>query len=88
MPALAFMVAALGAWYFGLFDRDSYTYRAEVGYYEGNYQQWFVGNDKTRDECQAEAISRFNSINARDPSRAFSWACRKMKGERFLERVR
>lgn len=65
-----------------------YTYRAEVGYYEGDKQTWFVGSDKSREACISEAISRYNSINAASQGRAFSWACRQMQGENFLDRVR
>jgi hypothetical protein len=67
---------------------QGYTYRAEVGYYEGGEQRWYVGPDQSRDECQSSAINRFNALNRESPGRAFSWACRKMQGERFLERVR
>jgi len=66
----------------------SYAYRAEVGYYEDGKQVWHVGDDKTREACTSEAIGMFNSLNARPAGRAFSWACRKMNGEQFLERVR
>ncbi len=66
----------------------SYTYRVEVGYYEDGKQVWHVGDDKTREACTSEAIGMFNSLNARSAGRAFSWACRKMNGEQFLERVR
>ena len=65
-----------------------YTYRAEVGYYQNAAQAWFVGEDKTYDECISEATWRYNSINSQHPDRAFSWACRKMRGEDFLDRVR
>lgn len=66
-----------------------YTYRAEVGYYEGGKEVWFVGSDKGYDACISEAQSRFNSLNTPDnPKRAFSWACRKMRGESFEMRVR
>ncbi len=65
-----------------------YTYRAEVGYYENDKEAWFVGRDKSREACISEAIARYNNINAASPKRAFSWACRKMQGERFLDRVR
>jgi hypothetical protein len=67
---------------------EAYTYRAEVGYYESGQQAWYVGADKTREACTSEAVDMFNSFNAQSPNRAFSWACRKMQGERFLERVR
>ena len=65
-----------------------YTYRAEVGYHENGKETWFVGTDKSRDDCTSEAINRYNSINAASPGRAFSWACRQMQGESFLTRVR
>lgn len=66
-----------------------YTYRAEVGYYEGSQERWYVGSDKSYDACISEATSYFNSLNTpSNPKRAFSWACRKMRGEEFLDRVR
>jgi hypothetical protein len=65
-----------------------YTYRAEVGYREGQEEKWFVGSDRTREECTSEATAYFNRLNSQSPGRAFSWACRKMKGENFLDRVR
>lgn len=65
-----------------------YTYRAEVGYYLDGKQTWFVGEDKSRQDCVTEAVARFNALNAGSQGRAFSWACRKMQGDSFLERVR
>ena len=66
-----------------------YTYRAEVGYYQDGQQTWYVGTDRSYDECMSEARSRFNAFNTPDnPKRAFSWACRKMRGETFESRVR
>lgn len=89
MGAFVVIMAVVAAWYFGLFESfNSYTYRAEVGYYQGDQQAWYVGSDKSRDACQAEAIGYYNQLNAKSTGRAFSWACRKMQGERFLERVR
>jgi hypothetical protein len=85
--AVALIGAAAAAYYFGAFE-PKFTYRAEVGYYLNGQQAWFVGADKTYDDCMSEATWRYNSINAEHPRRAFSWACRKMQGERFLERVR
>lgn len=39
MPAILLVLAAVGTWYFGLFSAfESYTYRAEVGYYDG--ERW------------------------------------------------
>jgi hypothetical protein len=87
MPALI-IIGLIAAYFFGWFDGFFYTYRAEVGYYEGTEQRWYVGSDKSRDDCTSEAIGLYNSLNARSQGRAFSWACRKMNGERFLERVR
>ena len=66
-----------------------YTYRAEVGYYNGSEKAWYVGESKSHDACISEAQSYFRSLNTpSNPSRAFSWACRKMQGEEFLDRVR
>lgn len=65
-----------------------YTYRAEVGYYNGGAQAWYVGSDTSYDSCMSEARGLFNSYNVQSPNRAFSWACRKMQGESFLDRVR
>jgi hypothetical protein len=89
MGVVLVILAIFAAWYFGLFEAvRGYTYRAEVGYHQGTEQLWFVGGDKSRDECTSEAIGRYNALNAQSPGRAFSWACRKMQGDRFLERVR
>jgi hypothetical protein len=83
----AVTLAIIGAWYFGFFEKT--TYRPEVGYYEGKQAVWTVGSDMTREECTGVAIAHFNNLNAEPPhTRAFSWACRKMQGEKFLERVR
>jgi hypothetical protein len=77
------------AYWFGVWPfSPAYTYRAEVGYYQNGQQTWYVGSDTTHDQCISDATWRFNSINAEHPRRAFSWACRKMQGERFLDRVR
>jgi hypothetical protein len=65
-----------------------YTYKAEVGYYQDGTQAWFVGENTSREKCIQEAVMRFNSLNNQNPKRAFSWACRKMQGDNFLERVR
>jgi hypothetical protein len=87
--AVVLIGAAAAAYFFGVGPfAPQYTYRAEIGYYLNGEQAWFVGSDKTYDECMSEAISRFNSINVDHPRRAFSWACRKMQGEQFLDRVR
>ncbi|RQH12461.1 hypothetical protein [Bradyrhizobium sp. RP6] len=85
------IIAAIAAylWVFGTPSFLSpYTYRAEVGYYNGGAQAWYVGNDTSFDSCISEAQAMFNSYNTPKPNRAFSWACRKMQGESFLERVR
>lgn len=88
MP-LIFILGILAAWYFGLFSAfESHTYRAEVGYYNGGQQAWYVGSDKSREACTSEAINYYNSLNAERQGRAFSWACREMQGEKFLARVR
>ena len=87
--AVVLVGAAAAAYYFGVWPfAPKHTYRAEVGYYLNGQQTWFVGDDKTYDDCISEATWRYNSINAEHPRRAFSWACRKMEGESFLERVR
>lgn len=89
MNPILFILGLAAAWYFGWFDfLKSYTYRAEVGYYSEGQRTWYVGSDKSKDECISEATSRFNSLNAEHSGRAFSWACRKMDGEQFLDRVR
>jgi hypothetical protein len=95
---LGLMLLVLGAWYFGWFEKlgasvglrkgEAYTYRSEVGYYLEGQPTWYVGIDTTRDKCTSEAIHLYNSVNAERLNRAFSWACRKMQGEKFLERVR
>ena len=85
------MIKLLAIFAFSLFLSacwESYTYRAEVGYFEGAEQRWFVGSDKSRDDCQTEAINRYNALNRESPGRAFSWACRQMSGDQFITRVR
>jgi hypothetical protein len=64
-------------------------YMAEVGYYDNNRQAWFVGErTKSLDACILEAQARYAGYNRNSPGRAFSWACRVMRGERFLDRTR
>ena len=63
-------------------------YRAEVGYHDGNKEEWWFGSDTTRENCTAEAIGKYNQLNALSPKRAFSWACLRVKGSRVLGRVR
>jgi hypothetical protein len=83
------IVGAIALWFFGWPTfLSAYTYKAEVGYYEGKSQAWYVGNDTTYDKCMSEARNLYNAYNAKSPNRAFSWACRKMQGDSFLERVR
>lgn len=85
-----------GLWYFELWPfsvegpLDFQTeYAAEVGYYRGTERAWFVGSrHRKKEACINEAISRFNTLNHESPGRAFSWSCRVMRGERFLDRTR
>lgn len=89
LPMLA--LAGLGVWlYFNGMPEwtKKYTYRAEVGYYEGSERTWYVGQDKNYQACIDEATAYYRSLNDKRPNRAFSWACRKMEGEKFLDRVR
>ena len=89
MPLVLIILAAVGLWIYGWPEfLTKYTYRAEVGYYEGDKQAWYVGPDKSYDACISEAQGVFSNYNAKSPNRAFSWSCRKMQGESFLERVR
>jgi hypothetical protein len=88
MPIIV-ILGLIAAWYFGLFESfQGHTYRAEVGYFQGSERTWYVGRDKSREACTAEATALYNSYNRESPGRAFSWACRKMQGDRFLDRVR
>jgi hypothetical protein len=53
-------------------------YDAEVGYYEGDSQEWDVWGDfSSLDECREAAIVRFNQYNRDSAGRAFSWSCLK-----------
>jgi len=91
MPYVVVAIVAVIAWWYGAFESfgiSPYTYRAEVGYYENGEKTWYVGKDKSRDACTTEAAAMYASLNARNQNRAFSWACRKMQGEEFLDRVR
>jgi hypothetical protein len=66
-----------------------YTYKAGVGYFNDGKETWYMGDNKSYDACMSEARSYFASLNTpSNPKRAFSWACRKMQGDSFLERVR
>jgi hypothetical protein len=66
-----------------------YTYKAEVGYYEGGQQKWYIGSAKSYNDCIAEATSYFDSLKSpSNPKRAFTWSCRKMRGEEILDRVK
>lgn len=89
MGGILVILGVIGAWYMGWFSWFTpYTYRAEVGYYLNDQKTWYVGSDKSYDDCISEAIGRYRSLNAEHAGRAFSWACRKMQGEDFLDRVR
>jgi len=78
-----FLVVA--AWF--VFDEPG-AYRAEVGYYEGRSKQWYIGAPKSRGECTSEAIWKYNTLNAGEDGRAFSWACLYVVGDRVVSRHR
>ncbi len=64
-------------------------YIPEIGYHQGERQVWETGERyRSKDECVRRAIGRYNEINAQSPRRAFSWACRVMKGDAFESRTR
>lgn len=64
-------------------------YVPEVGYYQDGREMWWVGERyRSKDECVRLAAARFNAINGQSPRRAFSWACRVMKGDKFESRTR
>jgi hypothetical protein len=64
-------------------------YVPEVGYRQGSAEAWWIGGRyRTKEECASQAVARFNAINAESRGRAFSWACRVMRGEKFESRVR
>jgi hypothetical protein len=91
MRVLGFVaLIAIALWWFGSWPFGSaYTYRVEVGYYDGGKEIWYAGPDQnSREDCVDAAIAYFNSVNNANTDRAFSWACRKMQGEDFLDRVR
>ncbi len=53
-------------------------YAAEVGWRENGSEKWNISGDfDSLDDCRSAAIAKFNSINARNPGQAFSWACLK-----------
>lgn len=88
MKLVVLGVIGLVAYYAGWLDfLRPYTYRAEVGYYQNGAQNWFVGDDKSQEACKSEALARFSELN-RPQGRAFTWSCRKMQGDNFLDRVR
>jgi hypothetical protein len=88
MPWLILIGVAL--WWFEIWPfGPAYTYAPEVGYYLGEERAWFVGDAiKSREDCVSNAIAVYNNYNGETPGRAFSWSCRKMQGDRFLDRVR
>ena len=63
-------------------------YSAEVGYYEGTAERWYIGQPKSRSECTAEAIGMYNRLNHEKPGRAFSWACLLTRDGRYISRHR
>lgn len=88
MPWIVCALAA--AWWFEVWPfNPTYTYKPEVGYYQDGEQVWFVGSDVVdKEQCVSHAIAVYNNFNRESSRRAFSWACRKMQGDRFLDRVR
>jgi hypothetical protein len=77
---------------FGLGACDVLTrteYIPEVGYREGEREIWWLGErTRSKEDCVRAAAGKFNAINNDSSRRAFSWACRVMKGESFEERTR
>lgn len=64
-------------------------YIPEVGYREGTREVWWLGDRYwSKQECVRVALAQFNIINTQSPRRAFSWACRVMRGETFESRTR
>ncbi len=67
----------------------SYEYIPEVGYHDNGKENWWLGDRyKSKESCINSATSQYNFYNKNDQKRAFSWACRKMEGDKFLDRVR
>jgi hypothetical protein len=63
-------------------------YSAEVGYYEGTMERWYIGQPKSRSQCTSEAIGMYNRLNYEKPGRAFSWACLLTRDGRYISRHR
>jgi hypothetical protein len=62
------------------------NYASEVGWREGGKERWNISGDfSSLDECRTAAISEYNSINARNPGQAFSWACLKKNSDGSYE---
>lgn len=61
-------------------------YATEVGWREGTSEKWDVAGDYgSLDECRSAAMAQYNSINARNPGQAFSWACLKKNSDGSYE---
>ena len=76
----AVALCAIGALLVGC-DLGS-KYASEIGWREGTAEKWNVSGDfASLDECRSAAIAQFNSINARNPGQAFSWACLKKNSD-------
>ncbi|WP_291518409.1 hypothetical protein [Acidovorax sp.] len=62
------------------------NYASEVGWREGGKEQWNISGDyASLEECRNAAIAEYNSINARNPGQAFSWACLKKNSDGSYE---
>lgn len=61
-------------------------YASEIGWREGGSEKWDITRDfGSLDDCRSAAVARFNSINARNPGQAFSWACLKTNSDGSYE---
>lgn len=61
-------------------------YASEVGWREGSKERWNISGDyASLDECRNASIAEYNSINARNPGQAFSWACLKINSDGSYE---
>lgn len=94
MPYILAIVAGLWwfeAWPFSVSGPLDFQteYMPEVGYYKDGGVVWYVGERmKDSRKCVDEAIYASRRLTNLTPSRVTSIACRVMRGDRFLDRVK
>lgn len=90
------LVALAGLWWFEIWPfsvdgpLDFQTeYIPEVGYYRDGSTVWWTGERfKDKDKCLDSARVNSRGLSNSTPSRVTSVACRIMRADRFLDRVK